>query len=191
MSFYYHIGTLKQKLMALQNFKANTKASTIKWTGKKVTGTHTGTIDLQSGNLDVEDGIIVGGNFDIDTRSIVITDIKDPETNAQFAGHLLSDDFFAADKFPTANFTIMNVTPIDKNSSKIDGLLTIKGITHSLSFESTVDVRENRISATGEIIVDRTKYGMKFRSGNFFKSLGDNLIYNEFILDLNLVALLN
>jgi len=191
MSFYYHIGTLKQKLMALQNFKANTKASTIKWTGKKVTGTHTGTIDLQSGNLDVEDGIIVGGNFDIDTRSIVITDIKDPETNAQFAGHLLSDDFFAADKFPTANFTIMNVTPIDKNSSKIDGLLTIKGITHSLSFESTVDVRENRISATGEIIVDRTKYGMKFRSGNFFKSLGDNLIYNEFILDLNLVALFN
>ena len=177
--------------MALQNFKANVEASSIKWTGKKVTGIHTGTIGLHSGNLEVEGGIIVGGNFDIDTRSIVITDIKDPETNAQFAGHLLSDDFFAVDKFPTANFTIMNVTPIDKNSSKIDGLLTIKGITHSLSFESTVDVQENKISATGEIIVDRTKYGMKFRSGNFFKSLGDNLIYNEFKLDLNLVALMN
>jgi len=177
--------------MALKNFKANTKKSLINWTGEKITGFHTGTINLSSGNLEVEDGKIVSGSFDIDTRSIVITDIEDPETNAQFAGHLFSDDFFAVDKFPTANFTITNVTPIDGNSSKIDGLLTIKGITHSLSFESKVDVQENEVSAAGEIIVDRTKYGMKFRSGNFFKSLGDTLIYNEFKLDLNLLALLN
>ena len=177
--------------MALKNFKANTKKSLINWTGKKITGSHTGTINLSSGNLEVQDGKIVSGSFDIDTRSIVITDIEDPATNAQFAGHLFSDDFFAVDKFPIANFTITNVTPGDGNSSKIDGLLTIKGITHSLSFESKVDVQENEVSAAGEIIVDRTKYGMKFRSGNFFTGLGDTLIYNEFKLDLNLFALLN
>jgi len=70
-------------------------------------------------------------------------------------------------------------------------LLTIKGITHSLSFESTVELQENTILAVGEIIVDRTKYDIKFRSGNFFKNLGDNLIYNDFKLHLTLVALLN
>jgi len=139
----------------------------------------------------VEDGQIVGGEFDIDTRSIVVTDIEDAETNAQFAGHLFSDDFFAVEKFPIAKFSIINVTPIDGNSSRIDGLLTIKGITHSLSFESTVEVQENTILAVGEIIVDRTKYGIKFRSANFFKNLGDNLIYNDFKLHLTLVALLN
>ena len=177
--------------MALKNFKANTKKSLIKWTGKKVTGVHAGTINLSSGNLEVEDGQIVGGEFDIDTRSIVVTDIEDAETNAQFAGHLFSDDFFAVEKFPVAKFSIINVTPIDENCIRIDGLLTIKGITHSLSFESTVELQENTILAVGEITVDRTKYGIKFRSANFFKNLGDNLIYNEFILDLNLVALLN
>jgi len=177
--------------MALKNFKANTKKSLIKWTGKKVTGVHAGTINLSSGNLEVEDGQIVGGEFDIDTRSIVVTDIEDAETNAQFAGHLFSDDFFAVEKFPVAKFSIINVTPIDENCIRIDGLLTIKGITHSLSFESTVELQENTILAVGEIIVDRTKYDIKFRSGNFFKNLGDNLIYNDFKLHLTLVALLN
>ena len=177
--------------MALKNFKANTKKSLIKWTGKKVTGVHAGTINLSSGNLEVEDGQIVGGEFDIDTRSIVVTDIEDAETNAQFAGHLFSDDFFAVEKFPVAKFSIINVTPIDENCIRIDGLLTIKGITHSLSFESTVELQENTILAVGEITVDRTKYDIKFRSGNFFKNLGDNLIYNDFKLHLTLVALLN
>ena len=177
--------------MALKNFKANTKKSLIKWTGKKVTGVHAGTINLSSGNLEVEDGQIVGGEFDIDTRSIVVTDIEDAETNAQFAGHLFSDDFFAVEKFPVAKFSIINVTPIDENCIRIDGLLTIKGITHSLSFESTVELQENTILAVGEIIVDRTKYDIKFRSANFFKNLGDNLIYNDFKLHLTLVALLN
>src|ERR1044071_1761798 len=93
----------KQKIMATKKFKANTGISLIRWTGKKITGTHNGTINLSDGFIEVEDGKITGGSFDIDTRSIVITDVKDEQTNAQFAGHLFSDDFFAVEKFPTAN----------------------------------------------------------------------------------------
>ena len=177
--------------MALKHFKANTNKSLINWTGKKITGFHTGTINLVGGDLEVENGKIVSGSFDIDIHSIVISDIEDPKTNAQFSGHLFSDDFFAVDKFPSANFTIINTTPLGENICKIDGLLTIKGITHSLSFEANIDVKENIVSASGEITVDRTKYGMKFGSGNFFRGLGDNLIYNDFTLYLNLVALSN
>lgn len=177
--------------MALKNFKADTKKSLINWTGKKITGFHTGTINLFDGNLEIENGKIVGGNFNINTRSIAITNIDDPKTNAQFAGHLFSDDFFAVNKFPTANFTIINSTAIDEKTNKIDGLLTIKGITHALSFDAAVNAGENTISAEGKIIVDRTKYGIKFGSGNFFKALGDNLIYNDFTLDLHLIAMLN
>jgi polyisoprenoid-binding protein YceI len=177
--------------MAIKKFIADPGKSSINWTGKKVTGSHTGTIGLAGGSLEVETGKIISGSFVIDTHSIVITDIEDPSTNAQFAGHLFSDDFFAVDKFPTANFTITNTSPIDGDQNRIDGLLTIKGITHALSFDATVDLYENGISAAGAIIVDRTKYDMKFRSGNFFKDLGDTLIYNEFKLDLHIVAILN
>jgi polyisoprenoid-binding protein YceI len=177
--------------MTQKKFKADPAKSLINWTGKKITGTHTGTIQLAGGNLEMEDDKIVGGSFDIDINSILITDIEDPDTNAQFAGHLFSDDFFAIDKFPTAHFIINNVTPLNGNISKVDGLLTIKGITHAVSFDAKVDVQGNTVSAVGEIIVDRTKYGIKYGSGNFFKGLGDNLIYNDFKLDLNLVAFLN
>jgi len=40
----------------------------------------------------------------------------------------------------------------------------------------------------GQVIIDRTRYGMKFRSGNFFKDLGDNLIYNDFELNVSVTA---
>jgi hypothetical protein len=38
------------------------------------------------------------------------------------------------------------------------------------------------------MIVDRTQFDMKFRSGNFFKGLGDTLIYNDFELDVHITA---
>jgi hypothetical protein len=37
-------------------------------------------------------------------------------------------------------------------------------------------------------VIDRTKYEMKFRSGNFFKDLGDNLIYNDFEINVSVTA---
>jgi hypothetical protein len=40
-------------------------------------------------------------------------------------------------------------------------------------------------------VVDRTLYGIKFRSGNFFKNLGDTLIYNDFDLNVTLTAKAN
>jgi len=177
--------------MALKIFKANINKSLITWKGKKITGSHTGTIGLYGGKLEVENGNIVSGSFDIDTRSITITDIGDPKTKEQFSSHLFSDDFFAVDKYPSSNYTIINATLLGGNIYRIDGLLTIKGITHSLSFDASVNLSENVVSATGEITIDRTKYGMKFGSGNFFRGLGDSLIYNDFTLDLSLVAILN
>jgi hypothetical protein len=47
---------------------------------------------------------------------------------------------------------------------------------------------DNILTASGKIIVDRTRYGMKFRSGNFFENLGDTLIYNDFVLNVSVTA---
>ena len=51
-----------------------------------------------------------------------------------------------------------------------------------------LNVSDNTLNASGKIIVDRTRYGMKFRSGNFFKDLGDTLIYNDFELNVSITA---
>jgi polyisoprenoid-binding protein YceI len=174
--------------METKNFELVSAKSNIDWTGKKVTGAHNGTIDIKAGTLTLNDGKLNGGNFVIDTTSIKILDITDPDTNAQFAGHLASEDFFAIDSYPEATFIITGTNLVDGNNYLVTGNLTIKGITHPLSFVAYVTTTADSITASGKIIVDRTKYEMKFRSGNFFTNLGDTLIYNEFELDVQLTA---
>jgi polyisoprenoid-binding protein YceI len=164
-------------------FKIASAQSKIEWVGRKVTGSHNGTIDILDGELELNDGKIVGGQFVIDTTSIKILDIADPATNAQFAGHLASDDFFSTQNYPKAHLEIISV-----NGKHIEGALTIKGITHPVGFDATITVGDGIVTAVAKILVDRTKYGMKFRSGNFFQNLGDTLIYNDFELDIHLSA---
>lgn len=169
--------------METKNFEIVSAQSNIDWTGRKVTGAHNGTIAIKEGTLIFTDDKLTGGKFIIDTTSIKILDVTDEATNAQFAGHLASDDFFSSEKFPEAEFTINSVS-----DNHIQGNLTIKGITHPISFNAVINANGNTVNASGRIVVDRTKYEMRFRSGNFFKDLGDTLIYNEFELDVNITA---
>jgi polyisoprenoid-binding protein YceI len=174
--------------METTNFNIVSAKSNIDWTGRKVTGAHNGTIGIKEGHFIFNDGKINGGNIVINTASIKILDVTDPDTNAQFAGHLASDDFFSIEKFPTATFDILSVKEISNGKYYLEGNLTIKDITHLTGFETEVESTNNALSLTGKLVIDRTKYDIKFRSGNFFKDLGDTLIYNDFDLDFNITA---
>jgi len=169
--------------MENQKFEIVSTQSNIDWVGKKVTGAHNGTIAVKKGELILNGGNLTGGKFVIDTTSIKILDVTDPATNAQFFGHLASDDFFSTEKYPEA---ILEITSV--SGKHVEGNLTIKGITHPVSFEATVNINGDVLIATGKLVIDRTKYEMKFRSGNFFKDLGDTLIYNDFELNVNVTA---
>ena len=96
---------------------------------------------------------------------------------------MVSGDFFASANYPEASFEI---TAVENNH--IEGNLTIKGIKHSLGFDAEIHVSGDTLTARGKMIIDRTKFGIKFRSGNFFKDLGDTLIYNDFELNVNITA---
>ncbi|MFC0518703.1 YceI family protein [Mucilaginibacter angelicae] len=174
--------------METQKFEIISAKSNIDWVGRKVTGAHNGTIAIKDGSLAFTDGQLTGGKFDIDTTSIKILDITDPATNAQFAGHLASDDFFNSENYPEAQFVVTAISKGNNDTYRITGDLTIKGITHAVGFDAQVTAAADTVSATGKVVVDRTKYGMKFRSGNFFKDLGDTLIYNDFDLNVNITA---
>ncbi|KIC92610.1 YceI family protein [Flavihumibacter solisilvae] len=174
--------------METKRFKLLANQSNIDWVGRKVTGAHNGTIDFKEGSLVFDEGQLTGGQFVVDISSLKILDIADPETNANMAGHLASDDFFASDRFPEAFFEIKSVVRAGDNSYNIYGDLTIKGITHAANFSAIYYQQDGTFSASGKIVVDRTRYNMKFRSGNFFRNLGDTLIYNEFDLNVTILA---
>lgn len=172
----------------MKTFKINTQNSTVEWVGRKVTGAHNGTIAIKEGQLDFADNYLSGGNFVIDTTSIKILDVTDPDTNAQFAGHLASDDFFSIDQYPEAFMKISHVEPRENGSYHVTGNLTIKNFTHAVSFDAQTNHSDNTVTFSGKITIDRTKYGIKFRSGNFFTNLGDTLIYNNFDLTFSITA---
>jgi len=175
--------------MKTQKFEIVSSQSNIDWVGKKVTGSHNGTIAIKEGTLSLKDGKLIGGKAIVDMSSIKILDVTDPATNAQFSGHLASDDFFGIDRFPEAILEIHSVKEkATKDRYEVDGDLTIKGITGAISFEATLSLNDDSLTAFGKLVVDRTRYGIKFRSGNFFKNLGDTLIYNDFDLNVNITA---
>ncbi len=170
------------------SYKVDTSASSIVWTGYKVTGKHTGTVKVQSGDLAFDNGVLTGGSFSIDMTSINCTDLEG-EWAGKLIGHLKGDDFFGVTKYPTAKFVITRVIPQDtKGNYKVLGNLTIKETTKEVKFLGTATETAGVVNASGKIVVDRSDYDVKYGSGSFFDGLGDKTIYDDFDLQIALVA---
>lgn len=165
-------------------YKVDVAQSTLTWVGKKLTGSHNGSISLQSGNLLFDGKKLSGGNFVIDMSSI-----KDADKSARLEGHLKADDFFGTDKFATSTFEIKKIAA-SGNQVNVTGDLTIKGITNSITFPANVVWNaDGAVTATADkIVVDRTKFGIKYRSKGMFPDVGDKMIYDDFELAIKLVA---
>ncbi len=182
------LAILAMAAQVADTYKVDTAASNIAWTGYKVTGKHTGYVKVQSGSLTWEGGKLTGGSFDIDMNSITDTDLEG-EYAGKLVGHLKSEDFFGVAKYPTSKFVITRVIPQDsKGNYKIIGNLTIKSTTKEIKFLANATESNGTITATGKITVDRSEFDVRYGSGSFFDGLGDKTIYDEFDLQVSLVA---
>lgn len=165
-------------------YKVDVSKSSITWEGKKFAGSHNGTVDLASGTLGFNGKKLAEGGFTAN-----MTTLKDADRNANLEKHLKSEDFFGVDKFGAANFVI---TKVEGNGAtvKITGDLTIKGVKNVVSFPANVIFNADKtVTATADkIVIDRTKYGIQFKSKSVFSNIGDNFIYDEFTLNVKLVA---
>jgi polyisoprenoid-binding protein YceI len=171
----------------IETVAVNLSSSTVAWRGYKVLGEHTGTVKLTSGTLDFDGETLVGGRFVIDMTSIVCTDLTG-ETRTKLEGHLKSDDFFGVANFPEATLQITNAIPYGTDGKyKVVGNLTIKDTTKEIKFFTTIAEENGQRVATSEITVDRSEYNVRYGSGSFFDSLGDNTIYDEFDINVRLV----
>ncbi|MDO7887080.1 YceI family protein [Hymenobacter cheonanensis] len=175
------------------SYKLQPQLSTLGWEGKAVTHGHNGTMQFASGDLQVNGNQVVGGTVVVDMKSMKATDITDASNHAKFVGHMSSDDFFGAEKYPTSTFKITSVKPIagaaaNADNATITGDMTIKGVTQQISFPAKVGVKNGVAAATGKVTIDRTKFGLKYGSKTFFDSIGDKAIYDTFDLTFNVVA---
>ncbi len=172
----------------MATFQIQQTSSNVNWTGKKVLGLHTGSINIAGGFIEITGNNITGGEIRMDMTSIVITDIEDKKTNRDFLEHLLNDDFFSVDRFRESALVITGSRKIENNKSAIEGTLTIKAITHPISFTASVEIFTDTLHSLGELVIDRTLYNIRYGSGKFIENLGDKLIYDEFVLQFKLIA---
>tara|TARA_Y100000389_G_scaffold93050_1_gene89751 strand:+ start:260 stop:871 length:612 start_codon:yes stop_codon:yes gene_type:complete len=168
---------------AVYNVQQN--ESIIVWTGRELsTSSHYGTINLESGQFEITNGLITSGVFIVDMTTINNQDLPE-DKRPRLEGHLKSDDFFSVESFPQAKLTIDNSESISQGNWLVSGELTIKNFTHPIQFEMS----NTNEGWKANLVFDRSKYEVKFRSGTFFENLGDKLIYDEIELAINLKTL--
>lgn len=165
-------------------YKIDTQTSVVEWVGSKITGSsHTGTVSIIEGGLMISDGKVDHGKFTIDMTSINVTDL-DGDMKGKLEGHLKNEDFFAVDKFKTANVAILG-----SEGDNVKANLTIKGITHEITFPTKVVLNEDgTLTATAKIEVDRSKYDVRYGSDSFFDNLGDKAINNIIEFEVKVIG---
>lgn len=100
------------------------------------------------------------------TIQVASIDTKD----AQRDGHLKSDDFFSAEKFPTITFVSTKITPKGGEDFQVEGDLTIRDVTKSVVLPVThlgtaKDPWGNlKLAFEGETTINRKEFGLNWNA---------------------------
>ena len=167
----------------------DTTKSKVTWFGKKPAATHSGTVNIMTGDLKIENGLVKAGTFELDMNSIDNQDLTG-EWKTKLVGHLKSDEFFNVAKFPKAKFELTSVTQKTGDEYEFKGKLTIKDITNEISFPGTIKNEKGVMKSQATIKIDRTLWGIKYNSAKFFdvNKLLDKVINDEVEFKLELVT---
>jgi len=112
--------------------------------------------------------------------------IRTPE---QFRAHVLSDDFFAADKYPEVKFISSDLELSDDGTAKVNGELTIRDTTQPVTATGTwgapaADAFGNtRAHLQLETVIDRTQFGINW---NMPLPAGGNALGNDVTLTVDI-----
>nr|WP_322624817.1 YceI family protein [uncultured Flavobacterium sp.] len=166
-----------------QKYDIDVNQSSITWRGSMLVGTnsHTGYVYFSGGTVVVNDGAIVGGTATVNMNTI---EDESHERNNGLIDHLKAADFFDVEKFPVSTFAFTKGT----SANKITGNLTIKGITHAVDFPTKMEEKDGIITATGKLIIDRTKWGVVYKSGKFYDLLADQTMSDDIEFQIKIVA---
>lgn len=171
-----------------KTYAIDAAASNITWaghtSGAKVYGHH-GNIALSNGMFTVKGGMLTGGKFEVNMKSITPLDSNyAPDgskegTKANLMMHLTTGDFFLTDTFPAATFVVKSV-----EGNTATGDLTVKGKTNEEKITDIAITEENgKAKATGKLVFDRQKYGVSWK--HFMK---DVLLADDIELSIDLTG---
>lgn len=170
-----------------EKYIIDTKESIITWKGSMVLNAeeHIGYAHVSKGELMIEEGQLVGGTAEINLNTIEYKDKKNKNTPIN---HLKSPDYFDVEKFPISTFAITKVASVSGKTMKVTGNLTIKGVTRRVTFPADMELENGIANANGKLTIDRTDWGIRYRSGKFYDVLADQVVSDEIEFNIKIVA---
>lgn len=170
-----------------QQYNIDTSQSVVIWRGGMLMGTnsHTGYVHISKGALMIQNGQLSGGTAEIDMNTI------EDENHGRDNGlvkHLKDPDFFDVKWFPVSRIEITKAEPRNGEDTKVTGNLTIKGITRAVTFPARVEVKDGIAKANSKLVIDRTQWGVRYKSGKFFDLLADQTMADSIEFHINIVA---
>lgn len=175
-------------------FEVDVETSVVRWTGRNLFNHHQGTVKLAGGRIELQNGALKAARFTLDMNQIVCEDLVDTAYNALLIRHLRDDDFFAVDRFPTAEFicehaeSLPSCTPGTPNYT-LHGKMTLRGITKPLSFPAVIAAADaDHLTGQTQFELDRTQFGSHYGSGRLFAFLGKHVVNDHIHLHIKLHA---
>lgn len=187
-----------------ESWKIDVAASNIKWIGTKVSGYHSGDIPLKSGEIHLDNGNVVGGNFIMDVTNLTVSGPKgsNEAMNKKLLGHLQSEDFFDVQKHPEARFELTDVQPfqgtvkdtadprqeeinqykVTNPTHTVKGNLTILGVTKNIEFPAQITTSGNTVDAIAKFNINRKDWNI------VYAGQPDDLIRDDVHLGISIKA---
>lgn len=165
-------------------FPIDTKKSVVTWKGSGVHGAHTGYVYISKGELMMENGELMGGALQVDMSTI---EDDDHRSDNNLIEHLKDSDFFDVKIFRFSTITITKVTSM-KEDKEVTGDLNIKGITHPVTFPVKMEMKDGIVKADARLVIDRTKWNVRYNSGKFFDNLADQTISDSIEFQAKIIA---
>lgn len=121
------------------------------------------------GRFDKFEGTIVTGEKPEESKVTASVDAASINTgNEQRDGHIRSADFFEVEKHPTWDFASTAVRDVTADGFKLDGDLTIKGISKPVTFDVELNgigpdaYGGTRIGFSAQTVINRGDFGVDF-----------------------------
>jgi len=151
---------------AQQAYQLDVKKSKILWNTRQTMGGHYGYLLFNSGTLIYSSsGQPANGFFSMDMNSIRSEDHEKAADNQRVDKELRTPGFFDVDKYPAASMRVLKIVRVGQSDNyKVNGDLTIKGITNPIEFVTTIKKKGEVITATAELVIDRLIWHINLQS---------------------------
>ncbi|MFO0948564.1 MAG: YceI family protein [Planctomycetota bacterium] len=133
--------------------------TTVSFVGKKTDGAHTGGFKEITGMIRWSGNDLASAKIQVDISTASLY-----SDNLALTIHLKAPDFFDVKRHPKATFTSTAVSPVnkEKNIYRVQGQLTLLGVTKSIEFPARILVDKESLSLESEFKLDRTLFGMTY-----------------------------